>query len=95
MARIERDDVLHVARLARLSLSDEEVETFTAQLGVILDHAGRIDALDTTDVPPTAHPVDVGNVWRDDEPADCLPVEVVLALAPEAEAGKVKVPPPA
>ena len=94
MARISREDVLHVARLARLSLSDDEVEVYTPQLEQILEHASRIDALATDDVPPTSHPVEVGNVWREDDPGPCLPVETVLALAPESEAGRVKVPPP-
>ena len=83
-----------MARLARLSLSYEEVALYTPQLEQILEHASRIDALPTDDVPPTSHPVEVGNVWRDDEPGSCLPADTVLALAPEAEAGRVKVPPP-
>jgi aspartyl-tRNA(Asn)/glutamyl-tRNA(Gln) amidotransferase subunit C len=94
MARIERADVLHVARLARLSLTDDEVELFTGQLELILEHAARIEALDTDGVPPTAHPVAVDNVWRDDEPGPCLPVDTVLALAPDPADGRFRVPPP-
>ena len=94
MARITQADVLHVARLARLSLSAEEVETFTSQLEVILDHAARIDALETGGVPPTAHPVEVGNVWREDEPRPCLSQERALANAPDSEDGRFRVPAP-
>ena len=94
MARISRDEVLHVARLARLELTDDEVELFTGQLEAILEHAASIDALDTDGVPPTAHPVIIGNVWRDDEPGPCLPQDEVMRLAPDAHAGRVRVPPP-
>lgn len=94
MARITRDDVLHVARLARLSLSEEEIDAFTSQLASILEHAGEIDALDTDGVLATAHPVVVGNVWREDEPGDCLLPAEALANAPDASDGKFRVPPP-
>ena len=69
MARpITRADVEHVAQLARLALDDDEVERFTRELGVILEHAEQVAALDTHDVPPTAHPLPLANVLRADAP---------------------------
>jgi aspartyl-tRNA(Asn)/glutamyl-tRNA(Gln) amidotransferase subunit C len=90
---ISRDDVLHVARLARLELSDAEVERFREQLSAILDAVSKVQELDLADVPPTSHPLDVVNVWRDDEPRPSLPVEEALANAPATEDGMFKVPP--
>ena len=65
--RITRDEVVHVARLARLSLSDAEIDEFTGQLGDILEHAADIEALDVGDVEPTSHPLPMVNVLRPDE----------------------------
>jgi aspartyl-tRNA(Asn)/glutamyl-tRNA(Gln) amidotransferase subunit C len=90
---ITREEVLHVARLARLELADEEVERFTEQLSAILEAVAKVSELDLSDVEPTAHPLDLLNVWADDEPRPCLPVEEALANAPEREAGFFKVPP--
>lgn len=90
--RISRDDVVRVAELARLDLDDDEVETFTAQLGDILDHAARVDALDTSGVAPTAHPVPLANVLRADEVGPTLERDSVLSQAPEAENGYFRVP---
>ncbi|MBX7160439.1 MAG: Asp-tRNA(Asn)/Glu-tRNA(Gln) amidotransferase subunit GatC [Acidimicrobiia bacterium] len=90
--RITREDVVHVARLARLDLDDDELETFTGQLGDILDHAARVEALDTSGVEPTAHPVPLANVLRPDERGRCLDRDGVLAQAPEAENGYFRVP---
>jgi aspartyl-tRNA(Asn)/glutamyl-tRNA(Gln) amidotransferase subunit C len=90
---ITRDEVLHVARLARLELSDEEVERFTEQLSAILEAVAKVSELDLSDVEPTAHPLDVVNVWADDEPRPCLAEEDALANAPDREAGFFKVPP--
>ena len=90
--RITRRDVEHVARLARLELSDDEIELFTEQLGVILEHAAKVSALDTADVAPTAHPVPLTNVLRADEPRPCLDRDEVLAQAPAAEDGRFRVP---
>ena len=90
---ISRDDVLHVARLARLELSDAEVERFREQLSAILEAVSKVQELDLADVPPTSHPLDVVNVWRDDEPRPSLPVEEALANAPEREGSSFKVPP--
>ena len=88
-----RDDVVHVAALARLSLSDAEIERYAAQLASILDHVAAVTALDTTDVPPTAHPLEVANVLRLDERRPCLDRDAVLSQAPSAESGRFKVPP--
>ena len=90
---IERVDVLHVARLARLDLGEAEVETLTRELGAILDAVGKVAELDLSGVPPTSHPLDVVNVWADDEPRPCLPVEDALANAPERDGDFFKVPP--
>ena len=66
MASISEDDVRHVARLARLDVTDDEVALFAGQLGAVLDHARDVEALDTAGVPPTAHPLPLVNVLRDD-----------------------------
>ena len=89
---ITRDEVLHVARLARLALTDGEVERLTGELGAILDAVGVVAELDLGDVQPTSHPLDLVNVWADDEPEPSLPIEDVLANAPEAEDGLFRVP---
>jgi aspartyl-tRNA(Asn)/glutamyl-tRNA(Gln) amidotransferase subunit C len=89
---ISRADVAHVARLARLDLTDDELERFTDQLGAVLEHAADIAALDVADVPPTAHPLPLVNVLRDDVPQPSLDRDEVLAEAPAAEDGRFKVP---
>jgi aspartyl-tRNA(Asn)/glutamyl-tRNA(Gln) amidotransferase subunit C len=91
--RITRDEVAHVAVLARLQLTDDELELFTGQLAKVLDHARDIDELDVGDVPPTAHPYPLRNVFRPDEPRPTLDRDEVLAQAPDTEAGRFKVPP--
>lgn len=91
-SRISSDDVAHVARLARLSLTPEELERFTAQLGAVLDHARDVEALDTAGVPPTAHPLPLENVFRDDEPRPSLDRAEVLAQAPAVEDDRFRVP---
>ena len=93
MTRITREEVLHVARLARLELSDEEVERFGEQLSEILEAVSKVSELDLADVPPTAHPLDVANAWAEDEPHACLPLEDVFANAPDREGDLFKVPP--
>lgn len=90
--RITRDDVVHVARLARLALTDDEIELFTQQLGDVLDHAADVAALDTSGVPPTAHPLPLVNVLREDEPWDGVDRDEVLAEAPAAEDHRFRVP---
>ena len=91
-ARITREEVEHVARLARLALTDAEVDALTVELGAILDHAAEVSALDTADVPPTAHPLPLVNVLRPDEPRPSLPRSEVLAEAPEEEDERFRVP---
>jgi aspartyl-tRNA(Asn)/glutamyl-tRNA(Gln) amidotransferase subunit C len=92
---ITNDDVLHVARLARLGLRDGEAERLQSELSAILDAVGKVSELDLTDVPPTSHPLDLVNVWDDDEPAPSLDVEDALANAPEREGDGFRVPPSA
>jgi len=89
---ISREDVVNVARLARLALTVDEVDRFTDQLGAVLEHAADVAALDTTGVPPTAHPFPLVNVLRDDVPAPSLDRDEVLAMAPAAEDGRFRVP---
>jgi aspartyl-tRNA(Asn)/glutamyl-tRNA(Gln) amidotransferase subunit C len=89
---ISRADVEHVARLARLSLSDEELDRFSTQLGVILDEASKIEQLPTEGVPPTAHAVPMANVWREDVVGPCLSQADALSTAPEVEQSRFKVP---
>jgi aspartyl-tRNA(Asn)/glutamyl-tRNA(Gln) amidotransferase subunit C len=89
---ISREEVLHVARLARLALTDDEIERLTAELGKILDAVGVVSELDLADVPPTSHPLDLVNVWGEDVPREPLSLEDVLANAPDAEAGLFRVP---
>jgi aspartyl-tRNA(Asn)/glutamyl-tRNA(Gln) amidotransferase subunit C len=90
-----RDQVLHVARLARLELTDAEVERMAGELSKVLDHIEKIAELgDLADVPPTSHVVAVENVLRPDEPRPSLPAEAALASAPEAAEGGFRVPSP-
>jgi len=93
MAQISRDDVAHVAALARLQLTDDELDTFTEQLAKVLDHARDVEALDVADVPPTAHPYPLQNVLRPDEERPCLDRDAVLAGAPAIEDDRFRVPP--
>jgi aspartyl-tRNA(Asn)/glutamyl-tRNA(Gln) amidotransferase subunit C len=93
MAQLSRDDVAHVARLARLQLTDEELDTFTPQLAAILEHAADVEALDLGDVEPTSHPYPLANVLRPDEARVSGIRDAVLAAAPAAEDGMFRVPP--
>ena len=90
---IDRKQLLHVAHLARLELREDEVERLEGQLNDILEAVSKVSELDLSDVPPTSHPLEVANVWGDDEPQACLPVEEALANAPEREGDFFKVPP--
>ena len=90
---IDREQVLHVARLAHLDLSDEEVERFGEQLSAIIDAVSKVSELDLGDVPPTSHPLDLVNVWRDDEPRPSLSHDDVFANAPSREGDLFRVPP--
>lgn len=87
-----REDVAHVAALARLSLTEEELDRFTGQLARVIEHARDVAALDVADVEPTAHPVPMRNVLRPDEVGECLDRRDVLAGAPEREDDRFKVP---
>jgi aspartyl-tRNA(Asn)/glutamyl-tRNA(Gln) amidotransferase subunit C len=91
---IEREQVLHVARLARLRLSEAEVERMSGELSGILDHVGRIGELDLDEVVPTSHVVDLENVLRSDEPRPSWPRETVLEQAPDPADGAFRVPSP-
>jgi aspartyl-tRNA(Asn)/glutamyl-tRNA(Gln) amidotransferase subunit C len=91
---IEHEQVLHVARLARLGLSDEEVERMAGELSGILEHVDRIAKLDLDDVEPTTHVVDLENVLRPDEPRPSWPREAVLEQAPDPVEGAFRVPSP-
>ena len=93
MPRISTDDVAHVAKLARLHLTDDELATFTGQLDAVLDHAADVEALDLDDVPPTFHPYPLENVLRDDVVRPSVDREEVLAQAPAVEDHQFKVPP--
>jgi aspartyl-tRNA(Asn)/glutamyl-tRNA(Gln) amidotransferase subunit C len=91
--RLTPEDVAKVARLARLSLTDDEIARATAQLGDVLDHFADIDALDLDGVEPMTHPTPIANVLRDDVELAVLDRDEVLAEAPQAEGGRFRVPP--
>ncbi|MGC1166228.1 MAG: Asp-tRNA(Asn)/Glu-tRNA(Gln) amidotransferase subunit GatC [Solirubrobacterales bacterium] len=91
---IDRDQVLHVARLSRLELSEQEVETMIGELSGILDHVDRIGKLDLEGVEPTTHVVALENVLRADEPRPSLAPETALAQAPDPLDGAFRVPSP-
>ena len=90
---IDREQLLHVARLARLELRDDELGRLEPQLNDILAAVSKVSELDLSDVPPTSHPLEVVNVWAADEPRPCLSVDDALANAPEREGNFFKVPP--
>jgi aspartyl-tRNA(Asn)/glutamyl-tRNA(Gln) amidotransferase subunit C len=93
MARITKDEVLHVARLARLELSDDDVAKFQEQLSDILEAVSKISELDLSDVPPTAHPLEIANTWADDVARPCLPLDDVFANAPDRDDDYFRTPP--
>jgi aspartyl-tRNA(Asn)/glutamyl-tRNA(Gln) amidotransferase subunit C len=90
---ISREEVLHVARLARLDLTEEEVERFREQLSAILEAVSKVRELDLDDVPPTSHPLEIANAWDDDIPHACLTLEEAFANAPDREGDLFGVPP--
>ena len=90
--RISKNEEAHVARLARLALSEEELERYTTQLATVLEHAADIASLDIEGVPPTAHPFPLVNVLREDVPRPCLGRDEVLSQAPEVEADRFRIP---
>ncbi len=89
---VSRDDVAHLARLARLAVTEEELDTFAQQLDVILGAVARVGEVAAAEIPPTTHAVPLTNVLRPDEVRPCLPREVVLAAAPAVEDDKFRVP---
>lgn len=91
-AGLSRDDAAYVARLARIELTEEELDLYAGQLAVVLEHAAQVAALDTDGVEPTAHPLPLRNVLRADEPRPSLDRAVVLAQAPAVEDGRFRVP---
>ena len=92
---IDRETVVHVARLARLDLREDEVDRLTDELAAILDAVSKVAELDLDGVPPTSHPLDLVNVWADDEPRPSLSLEEALANAPAREGDLFRVPPTA
>jgi aspartyl-tRNA(Asn)/glutamyl-tRNA(Gln) amidotransferase subunit C len=92
MNKLSRSDVAHLARLARLAVSDEELDLFAGQLDVVLDAVARVGEAAADDVAPTTHAVPMTNVTRPDVVTPCLPRDVVLAMAPAAEDGRFRVP---
>ena len=90
---ITREQMLHVARLARLDLSEDEVARLQTELSAILEAVSKVSELDLDDVPPTSHPLDLVNVLRPDEPRPSLSIDDALANAPEPEGSAFKVPP--
>jgi aspartyl-tRNA(Asn)/glutamyl-tRNA(Gln) amidotransferase subunit C len=93
MAGISRAEVLHVARLARLELTDDEVERFQGQLSAILEAVSKVSELDLSGVPPTAHPLDIANAWGEDDLVPCLTRDEAFANAPDRYDDHFRVPP--
>ena len=91
---IDRNQVLHVARLARLHLEDDELDRMSRELSGVLDHIEKISELDLEGVPPTSHVVEIENVLRADEPRPSWPRERILEQAPDPASGGFRVPSP-
>jgi aspartyl-tRNA(Asn)/glutamyl-tRNA(Gln) amidotransferase subunit C len=89
---ISREDVIHVAHLARLEIPEDEIERVREELGAILEAVGKVSELDLEDVEPTSHPLDVVNVYGEDEPRASLPREEALRNAPDPADGAFRVP---
>ncbi|MGH3714011.1 MAG: Asp-tRNA(Asn)/Glu-tRNA(Gln) amidotransferase subunit GatC [Micromonosporaceae bacterium] len=92
MPAISREEVAHLARLARLAVTESELDTFAGQLDVILQSVARVGEVAAEDIPPTSHSVPLTNVFRDDEPRPSLEQPAVLAGAPDSEQGRFRVP---
>ena len=90
--KLSRQEVEHIAELAKLALADEEIELYREQLSAILEHADRLQELDTAAIPPTATVLPLRNVMRDDEPGPSFPREDILANAPDSTEGCFRVP---
>jgi aspartyl-tRNA(Asn)/glutamyl-tRNA(Gln) amidotransferase subunit C len=93
MAEITREEVLHVAALARLDLTEDEVGKFQEQLSEIIGAVSKVSELDLRDVPPTAHPLEIQNAWAEDVPRPCLTLDEVFANAPDRDEDLFRVPP--
>ena len=92
MSRITIDEVKHVANLARLAITEEEADKFAKQLDAIITFAEQLNELDTDNIEPTSHVLDMKNIFREDEAKPGLPVEEVLKNAPDHEDGQIRVP---
>ncbi len=92
MAEITRDQVAHLARLAHIRMSEQELDTLSGELGLILDSISQVQEVAGEDVVPTSHPIPLTNVFREDEPRDMLTPEQALDQAPDSEDGQFKVP---
>jgi aspartyl-tRNA(Asn)/glutamyl-tRNA(Gln) amidotransferase subunit C len=92
MSAITRDDVAHLARLARIAMTDEELDRLAGELDVILGAVARVQEVAAADIPPTSHALPLTNVLRADEPTPSLGADAALAAAPEAEDGRFRVP---
>jgi aspartyl-tRNA(Asn)/glutamyl-tRNA(Gln) amidotransferase subunit C len=92
MAAISREEVAHLARLSRLAVTEQELDTFAGQLDVILQAVARVGEVAAADIPPTSHSVPLTNVLREDVEVECLTREDALAAAPDAEDGRFRVP---
>ena len=90
---ITREQVLHVARLARLDLGEEEVERLQEQLSAILEAVSKVSELDLDDVPPTSHPLEIANAWAEDVPHECLTLDEAFANAPDRDDDYFRSPP--
>ena len=90
---ITREEVLHVARLARLELNDDEVARFQEQLSAILEAVSKVSELDLSDVPPTSHPLEIANAWAEDVPHVSLSLDETFANAPDREDDLFRTPP--
>ncbi len=90
---ISREHVLHVAKLARLELGDDEVDRLTGELAAILDAVSKVSELELADVPPTSHPLELVNSWAEDVPHESLALDDALRNAPSVEGQLFRVPP--
>ena len=89
---ISKEEVLHIAKLAKLKLTEEEVELFQEQLGKILEYFRKLEEVDTDDVEPLKHVITAGNVFREDEPQESIRLEEALKNAPKRRDGYFEVP---
>jgi aspartyl-tRNA(Asn)/glutamyl-tRNA(Gln) amidotransferase subunit C len=93
MARISKEEVLHVARLARLELAGDEIARLQEQLSDILEAVSKVSELDLSDVPPTSHPLEIANAWAEDTPHQSLTLDEAFANAPDRDGDHFRTPP--